>query len=145
MHRVPYRRVTPSRQGHGPSQRRMHRGQGSLRGLGGPGGPGGAENMYPNSPAVISPLDNLIIQLAISGVLMMAVLVISLVDFPPAASLGDDLRQVLTGATTPRQLQGQIVDALAPLLEDVEMGTEVDVQTTEPPNPISRIPLMGWD
>jgi len=89
MDRVPYRRITPPRNNDFNTFNTN-------------------ENMYvrrhqtqPHRESEpISRMESITIQLIISGVLMLVVLVISLADIGPFASLRNGLRQALSGATT---------------------------------------------
>jgi len=97
MNRVPYRRVTPPREGVGYVRT--------------------AENIHkpivsrqPDTPDSISAAQNFVLQLIISGVLMLAVLIICLTDITPLVELRSGLRNVLAGATTPRELVADVRD-----------------------------------
>jgi hypothetical protein len=56
------------------------------------------ENQDPNTA------ETLILQCIISGVLIVAVLLISMLNIAPTAAMRESLRQMLTGAETPREL-----------------------------------------
>jgi len=86
MDRVPYRRVTPPRNNDAKTNDSIYVSRRQTQPH--------CENDQ------ISRVENMTIQLIISGVLMLVVLVISLVDIGPLASLRTGLRQVLSGATT---------------------------------------------
>ena len=78
MNRVPYRRVTP------PRLQRTSRNTTAAN----------------EDSATISATETLVVQLIISGALMLAVLVVCLIDTAPTLRLRYNLRQVLHGATT---------------------------------------------
>ena len=92
QNRVPYRRVTPAKN---------------------------RPTMYEAPPSVEPGLaltfrDNLIIQLAISGVLMMALVVIALANTTHTTRIREELQTALAGATTPGELMEDIRAFMAP-------------------------------
>ena len=92
MDRVPYRRVTPPRNG-AASQ---HFGKPRL------------EHKPDHDDEKISFGENMIVQFIISGILMAAVLLICLVDIGPMMSLRSGLRQVFAGATTVEAFSAEV-------------------------------------
>jgi len=82
MDRVPYRRVTPPRNGAVANVRTI------------------AHGSNRETSDVITTGETIVVQFIISGVLMLAVLLICLVDVAPMVTLRGGLRQVLAGATT---------------------------------------------
>ena len=94
MDRVHYRRVTPSRLGNDHAHQ-PHR----------------AHNSQPHNPPVgeeIGAIENLIMQSTVSGILLVVVLIISLVDIAPAIALRGSLRQVLEGAGSVQELVADV-------------------------------------
>lgn len=86
MNRVPYRRVMPSRLNSGSGRGTMRRGTSRN------------ENDEPTTG------ETMILQCIVSGILVVFVLLVSLINIPPANALRDGLRQTLSGAETPREL-----------------------------------------
>ena len=86
MDRVPYRRIKPPRDS-GASQRF-------------------AKPRFENEK--ISFGETIVVQFIISGILMVAVLLICLVDIGPLTSLRGGLRQVLAGATTVGEFTAEV-------------------------------------
>jgi len=78
VERVPYRRVTPSRQGSAPDE----------------------YSHSENSEDSMSRGETLIIQCIISGIIMVFVLVATMTNIPPAAVAKEGISQVLSGAET---------------------------------------------
>jgi len=106
MERVHYRRVSPSRNisgGYSPTARNYH-----------------------EQETEITPGETIIMQCIVSGVIMVCVLLISLVDIAPTLTLRDGLRQALAGATTVDELVTEIQS-----LEWLEFGT-TESPATEP-------------
>ena len=101
--RVPYRRITPAKN---------------------------RSNMYEKPPddqrLSLTFKDNLAIQLAISGLLMMALVVIALANTSDTNRLRGGLTSALTGATTP----GELIDDIRAF---VGQGTPEEVAEFDPP------------
>ena len=84
MDRVPYRRIMPSRRD------------------------GTRNNYAQHDQNEITPGETVIMQCIISGILMVAVLIICLVEIAPATSLREGLRQALSGANTVEELLADV-------------------------------------
>jgi len=90
--RVHYRRVTPSRLN---NETRGETRSSNPR----------AERTTEEPTAV----ENILLQCIVSGVLVVAVLLISISNIAPATALRETLRQTLSGAETPRELFAEVI------------------------------------
>ena len=118
MNRVPYRRVTPPRDGNAIEF-----------------------NKRQDRPAKASFGETIIVQAIISGLLLAVVLVICLVDIAPLVSLRGRFGQVLDGATTIEEFSADIRQFRdnwlgAPEIEQIEQTEQIEQpQPEEPPAP----------
>jgi len=110
MDRVHYRRVKPS------------------------SGNGNTRNYHTQQSESVTPGDTLIMQCIISGILLVVVLLIGLVDATPTVTLRDGLREVMTGANTIDELTTDIRH-----FGETWLGWET--QTSSPVVDIPIIPL----
>ena len=108
MDRVHYRRVKPS------------------------SGTGGVRNYHTQQNEYITPGDTLIMQCIVSGILLVVVLLIGLVDAAPTAALRDGLREVMVGANTIDELTTDIRH-----FGETWLGWE-----TQTPSPVADIPII---
>jgi len=115
VNRVPYRRVTPPRNG-------------SL-----------AEHDCSHKNEKITTRETILVQAIISGLLLTVVLLICLVDIAPMVTLQDGLRQVLSGPTTMQELSSEIEQfRTGQLTHIIEPAEEMP-----PPSTIPVLPV-GW-
>ena len=126
MDRVPYRRITP------PRDSKISSNEGTYR-------QGLDVNKLVSNPdnEKITPGETLLVQLIISGVLMLAVLLVCLINIGPLVSLRSGLRQVLTGATTIEEFATEVRH-----FSQEWLNVEPTPITEEPETPIFYFPEL---
>jgi len=116
MDRVHYRRVTPSGGGHASGYYR--------------------KTQHSQQTEAITSGETLIMQCIVSGILLVVVLLVGLVDIAPTMTLRGGIREVLTGANTIGELAADVRE-----FGEEWLGWEIHMQTSAPVADIPIIPL----